>query len=572
MGNEQRKRNHGTGGTRAGRKGDPRMHRAVAARLAQPNLSLFDALKAGGFDYPTDDDAGILDSEAVTLAQRKNQLNRRVRLALTKKQEGNERFSPATGRRRSLSGYKHGLMDDEFSGDEESSTSVQEFQQQQQPKTRLAKYHPDYHPIVPPIAHPQSMSVLSNIHVSLDNNSNSLSSAAGLSLPPGVLPFQPITCSTSPKSVSNGNNAGNTAVGHGNPPIVASGVAVASLSQTAASVGMTLEQLAWTLQTHNTLSSVLLAGPTHFKTPKDLALVFYQNECRMLYQKCMLQAGFTADQVKEETKTHKDFASEAWQAEGRRLLELIPNKSSTAAVTIRQTLLRQGSMPAATTTAPQPLPPHKQNNPPVPSTAESSSSDDEQKQQARQQGQEQNNQQQQGSSQEGCSLLGSKSWQCLNHDHDTLVPGITDQPTTTPTNNTTMSEQTGAARHLHRLEGKCGHKAILHQPAHGTAHIDFLVGDRVECYQDVKPHASMNAQPPNWPSKYTCEGLSCNDAYCAEMAEENKLSSDYLSCFDPKIFYLDDITFDGKEWNQIFSQDETLVGLFKLADTCDPSE
>jgi hypothetical protein len=52
----------GTSTTKLGRKGDPRMHRAVAARLADPDITLVDA-------------------DGVTLGQRKNQLSRRLRLA-----------------------------------------------------------------------------------------------------------------------------------------------------------------------------------------------------------------------------------------------------------------------------------------------------------------------------------------------------------------------------------------------------------------------------------------------------------------------------------------------------------
>ena len=68
-------------GRRMGRKGDPRMHLAVSARLADPNISLFHALRAGGFNYPDDIDAKAVDEENVTLAQRKNQLSRRLRMA-----------------------------------------------------------------------------------------------------------------------------------------------------------------------------------------------------------------------------------------------------------------------------------------------------------------------------------------------------------------------------------------------------------------------------------------------------------------------------------------------------------
>ena len=78
-----------------GRRGDPRMHRAVAARLANPDLTLFQALIEGGFKFPSlKMDAttnnkktfnnSIYDSDNVLLSQRKNQLSRRLRLLLRK--------------------------------------------------------------------------------------------------------------------------------------------------------------------------------------------------------------------------------------------------------------------------------------------------------------------------------------------------------------------------------------------------------------------------------------------------------------------------------------------------------
>ena len=68
-----------------GRKGDPRMHRAVGARIADPTISLFDALRAGGFNYPLDAKTkssgmyNVVDDDGVQLGQRKNQLSRRLR-------------------------------------------------------------------------------------------------------------------------------------------------------------------------------------------------------------------------------------------------------------------------------------------------------------------------------------------------------------------------------------------------------------------------------------------------------------------------------------------------------------
>jgi len=64
--------------------GDARMTRAVEAKLANPKMSLLDALLVGGFDLPHSKTKGqtdrtIKDAEGVTLHQRKNQLCRRLR-------------------------------------------------------------------------------------------------------------------------------------------------------------------------------------------------------------------------------------------------------------------------------------------------------------------------------------------------------------------------------------------------------------------------------------------------------------------------------------------------------------
>ena len=75
------------GSNSVGRRGDPRMHRAVAARRANPSMSLLEALIVGGFKFSngTDgrgkSDRNVYDSDNVLLCQRKNQLSRRLRLA-----------------------------------------------------------------------------------------------------------------------------------------------------------------------------------------------------------------------------------------------------------------------------------------------------------------------------------------------------------------------------------------------------------------------------------------------------------------------------------------------------------
>lgn len=81
-----------------GRRGDPRMHRAVIARLHNPDMSLLDALLTGGFEFPNLDSPGksdrnIIDKDNVFLCQRKNQLSRRLRLARKRQTTNNSRVS-----------------------------------------------------------------------------------------------------------------------------------------------------------------------------------------------------------------------------------------------------------------------------------------------------------------------------------------------------------------------------------------------------------------------------------------------------------------------------------------------
>lgn len=83
------------GSVNLGRRGDPRMHKAVAERLANPSMSLLEALIAGGFKFPdlengtsSKSDRHTYDTDNILLCQRKNQLSRRLRLARKRRSEG----------------------------------------------------------------------------------------------------------------------------------------------------------------------------------------------------------------------------------------------------------------------------------------------------------------------------------------------------------------------------------------------------------------------------------------------------------------------------------------------------
>ena len=61
---------------------DPRMQKAVEAKMDDPKLPLYDALVIGGFVFKDDPSVkdGMVDLDGTTLAQRKNNLCRRIRL------------------------------------------------------------------------------------------------------------------------------------------------------------------------------------------------------------------------------------------------------------------------------------------------------------------------------------------------------------------------------------------------------------------------------------------------------------------------------------------------------------
>ena len=68
-----------------GRSGDERMNKAVVARKQSPEISLMQSLLLGGFVFPNMNAPGVKLAEAkdldgVSVHQRKNQLNRRLRL------------------------------------------------------------------------------------------------------------------------------------------------------------------------------------------------------------------------------------------------------------------------------------------------------------------------------------------------------------------------------------------------------------------------------------------------------------------------------------------------------------
>ena len=656
---------------KSGRKGDPRMHRAVAARLADPALTLFEALRAGGFDYAVDDDATAIDRESVTLGQRKNQLSRRLRLA----KRGEHEYHPGGGdtgsvgptsgggsaggstchggggegrgkKRSSGNGgssrhhnhhhrqYSHpthnpGLLDD--IDDSEFQPSAPE----PAPARIKAKHHPDYRG--PIIVLPRS-----GLRQQQTNTAAAAQQQQQQQQPPAPMEDGRRVASKSPAAYQRAapdpqNNNGGGALNApspnpqlllgqqsqylapfpflpyaqlnqyaslcGLPPLTAlppaaaaaatiplpgmspaaplpSGVAVASLNSTAQRIGMTLEQLALALSQCSSLSKVLTAIATesgdHVERHKILAQNLCLTDLKGLYSRSMLLAGFNMDQAAEDSPKCLEFAVTVWQLEGKRLGALLRAKNMS-------NLLGDALLGGSTT---NPADQSLTGRTAVPALRYGSSqgSDNSDDDDDRGGGQEDDEDEDD------------------DEDHDPMGAEIAmDDPSgdrkqpaeLSPGGGTALSHVYGHARdaphrhhshrthlspriarprsgshacvdgrHVHRLEG-CGHKAILHQPENGPAHIDFLVGDKIECYQGLPGGVSLSpAENPNslsaWLSQFKGDDASMGGGGM------NASQSDDASMNLPKILDVSTLDLDGKEW--ITAVDETLLSLCKLSD------
>lgn len=568
-----------------GRKGDPRMHKAVAARMERPDLTLFQALQAGGFGYPSDDDAGCFDSEQVTLGQRKNQLSRRLRLAKKHQADGNtshHNYSstsssacevapqpsfasvaniklPTTGitlpldhQIMPLTGLKRGPSETPL---EEDSTEAEAIE-----RSRLmAKNHPQYNPyFVPQVP-------LHNVPATATGGQAQPPAAVQVQHQPALfgneafgMPFQQLptgqlvqaqlaqqaaqqqlaaaAAAQAPQPVADPTTAATAAA----PAalVAPSGVAITSLSRTAASVGLTLEQLALALGNSSTLATVLTE--TTPDKQQALALNLYSAEAQSVYTKSMLLAGYQPAHC--QGAAYAQFCLAAWQQEGQRLQSIMTQVPADAPLEVNTAA---GTEPALAAAAATPV-----------------------------------------------AAAAVQAGHSHSHGHE---HGHEHHTTTTADGH---GECYLDGRHIHRLEGKCGHKAILHQPANGEAHIDFLVGNKVECYQHTKPIAPHNSGNISvWPSKFNSHDLerfeqknasrgkggivhgvthaTVQEAAARPLGQHQAHEGPCTNVNSPKILDLEDIDFDSKEWNSAFADgqiDETLLGLIKLGGNHDGNE
>lgn len=248
-----------------------------------------------------------------------------------------------------------------------------------------AKWHPDYKPIAVPPSAFSTTAAAGTSGTGLDRDQQAISAAAAdaaarLLAPPPPLPpppgshhplaapahhshhaaeavaaaaasvLSPPFCSTASLLASRIMSQAGGAPHH-------SAVAVSSLSRTAASVGMTLEQFAMALSTAGTnqLLTMLADGPSTGLTGpptlrshssdgsyssllaggsssdlhrygqqrnqkrEELALNLYLAESRTLLERCMLLAGYPAEDLVEGSANHTAMRLAVWQSHGKQL-------------------------------------------------------------------------------------------------------------------------------------------------------------------------------------------------------------------------------------------------------------
>jgi hypothetical protein len=563
------------------------MHKAVAARLADPNISLYEALLMGGFDYLTNDDKSILDSKKVTLGQRKNQLSRRLRLArkqiagrdtsgtdkalsnatdtadnninCKEEQAGDNNLNDKPYIAHSISAINETtlkLADDLVSAGLYNDGDSDATGNRQCKKPRLNNYLRgtsfDRTCTMATAANQKlnhnnsSSNRNQQLHQAWQQGSNALHIGGDgtTTVPTLAVATGSLAQATFPSAGLFFNSQISNVISDGQPvqqPYQSgtSAMALSSLSSSAHRVGLTLDQLALTLSSNAASLTKLVSDSRSGESmakQEQLALDIYKAEVKSLYTKCLLTAGVDANLAEQSTPTYTRFACKAWEFEGKRLRSL-----NDAIFGGTDGVLR----------------------PSTKSGKDRSTNDNVVTFQEHNNIRHNYNHDHVAGNEFGNNNAASANQDDRDHDHDHAT-----------TNNGSEHDSAKCdARHMHRI-GECGHRAIIHQPKDGTApHIDFIVNDRVECYsgQDSMSLAGRSLDSA-WPSKYKCKEVE--ESSCAKACGKNVPGSKFENGWahleplvpEPKIFKLSDIDTEDPEWTFDAHEDVDggVLGLFKL--------
>lgn len=296
--------------SKIGRKGDPRMHKALEARLNDPKLSLFEALKIGGFVFHWEDDVSY-DEDHVLLSQRKNQLSRRIRLYKQNheksKMGGFEFPASATSVVRSEVSTKR-KTDNDGAKPKRKPRNSDGGEARRKNKMKKAASSPD------PLSTPSSQHGLNQECGSLDHEAvattDSLSSMSG-SVDGNQANGSKASFNSNafPEAVSlNRRNSASQFALYGSSVLQGTNGNAANLPQ-----DMTPSVIT---------SSASIPSNLSRAERMNQALSMFSRDSSTLMQKCLLQAGFSPDQIESTKETYIEFGERALDNERMQLQDL----------------------------------------------------------------------------------------------------------------------------------------------------------------------------------------------------------------------------------------------------------
>jgi len=348
------------------------MNRAVQARLDNPDIPLYHALRDGGFDFPANEDASTMDGDQVTLGQRKNQLLRRLRQIARKKENeaaegsvsevsglGKQPFQAAETSSQATQEDQANLLntkrsyDQAVMGTQDSAVGalgvpvppaakrVAASQQQQHPAgssmhTMANQSFSNHQALNPMTERPISAqrfesSFGGNTSALADTNHQlyqHLNHSLGTSALPGTMSldhnFLPFT-----QAAASGPTSFPSAAAV--PPYLLQSLTQQHQANTSAAMHPYLSATAAGAPNQSSSSLTPMPMPPHGGNAADqkqlFALQLFQQKVQTLYGQCMLAAGYSADDTIEQSQCFRGFAFVAWKQECERLQGILGNDS-----------------------------------------------------------------------------------------------------------------------------------------------------------------------------------------------------------------------------------------------------
>ena len=497
-----------------GRKGDPRMHLAMIARLKKPSMSLQDALEQGGFAFVKSKNGEMMDTDSVQLRQRKNQLSRRLRLHRNQAKEA----------------VRGDDVNDQIIGD----TRIDRLPQDRKDSENVGNI----------INAPLTTSIFTTTP-SLSLKSN--------------------TCQETPALVKN--SPYNRGDGSSSPKAAARLDGMVLSKSTSDHFGN--EPQHTQMQQHSQMQQNPPLKSTE-RGKMESALENFRIDASSLLKSCMLKAGFSHGDTDECDESYLAFSELALGKELERLSRIrfrMGHRSSSSAIPLANTMNGSTCLTHSAHGSQ-----HQRHGIGANSNQISWQGNERLLQNAHEQSHHShdhmhNNHQNQKTHEQSHhshdhmhnNHQNQKTHEHSHHSHDHSHDhmhkshhndfNLNGNLPQTDHQDHDRTEGCIYSRHRHFLDGKCGHQAVIHKPLDGAPHVDFIVDGKVECYQDIPLKSAC------WPSRFKNTELAPSDCPIAVEKNHDKCNASCREGKPPKLLCLDELNFDGEEWFRDFESE-----------------